>query len=235
MACASGKGGCIERQEQVRAGSSLTPGGRGQAPGQHFHGAARLHHRPGLCQDQLADIARTAGMSPSHLLYYFPGKDAMLGQYFAHVTNRIVSRLNSFRTETPDRQIQLLATLFFAGQGITKAEIGFMLECFGVAVHDPNCAGRRPNWIATARPTCATCSNFRRAGRPKPPNRRKSRTQCSWACARRPISTSGWDHSRRSRFFVARCSASPTRRGRSCGGPATGQRSTRKISRATAT
>jgi len=91
----------------------------------------------GYARTSLADIARTAGMSPSHLLYYFPGKDAILGQYFAHVTNRIVSRLNSFRTETPDRQIQLLATLFFAGQGITKAEIGFMLECFGVAVHDP--------------------------------------------------------------------------------------------------
>jgi AcrR family transcriptional regulator len=91
----------------------------------------------GYARTSLADVARTAGMSPSHLLYYFPGKDAILAQYFAHVTNRIINRLESFRSETPDRQVQLLATLFFAGRGITKAEIGFMLECFGVAVHDP--------------------------------------------------------------------------------------------------
>lgn len=91
----------------------------------------------GYAKTSLADVARAAGMSPSHLLYYFPGKDAILAQYFAHVTNRIINRLESFRTETSDRQIHLLATLFFAGRGITKAEVGFMLECFGVAVHDP--------------------------------------------------------------------------------------------------
>jgi len=91
----------------------------------------------GYAKTSLADVARTAGMSPSHLLYYFPGKDAILAQYFAHVTNRIINRLESFRTETPDRQIHMLATLFFSGRGISKTEVGFMLECFGVAVHDP--------------------------------------------------------------------------------------------------
>ena len=84
----------------------------------------------------LADVARAAGMSPSHLLYYFPGTNAILAQYFANVGQRIVERLNGINTETPERQIHLLADFFFAGKGITKSEIGFMLECFGVAVHD---------------------------------------------------------------------------------------------------
>ncbi|MGB8692171.1 MAG: TetR/AcrR family transcriptional regulator [Steroidobacteraceae bacterium] len=84
----------------------------------------------------LADVARAAGMSPSHLLYYFPGTNAILAHYFANVGQRIVERLNGIRAETPERQIHLLADLFFAGKGITKSEIGFMLECFGVAVHD---------------------------------------------------------------------------------------------------
>jgi AcrR family transcriptional regulator len=97
----------------------------------------------GYAKTSLADVARAAGMSPSHLLYYFPGKDAILAQYFAHVTNRIINRLESFRSETADRQIHLLATLFFAGRGITKAEVGFMLECFGVAVHDPELRGQK--------------------------------------------------------------------------------------------
>lgn len=90
----------------------------------------------GYAKTTLADVARAAGMSPSHLLYYFPGKNAILAQYFAHVTERIIARLEAFRSEAPERQIQLLATLFFAGRGISKSEIGFMLECFGVAVHD---------------------------------------------------------------------------------------------------
>jgi AcrR family transcriptional regulator len=90
----------------------------------------------GYPRTTLADVARAAGMSPSHLLYYFPGTDAILGRYFANMARRIVERLEGFRAESPERQIHLLAELFFAGKGITKSEVGFMLECFGVAVHD---------------------------------------------------------------------------------------------------
>jgi len=90
----------------------------------------------GYARTTLADIARAARMSPSHLLYYFPGKDAILEQYFAEVSRRIIERIDGFRTETPERQISLLAELFFSGRKVPKSEIGFMLECFGVAVHD---------------------------------------------------------------------------------------------------
>jgi AcrR family transcriptional regulator len=75
-------------------------------------------------------------MSPSHLLYYFKGKDAILENYFQKVALQIVERLDSFRGHSPEEQIDLLAELFFSGAGITKSEIGFMLECFGVAVND---------------------------------------------------------------------------------------------------
>jgi len=90
----------------------------------------------GYAKTTLRDVAQTAGMSASHLLYYFPGKDTLLEHYFENVAQRIVERIESFRAESPERQIDLLADLFFAGKGITRSEIGFMLECFGVAVHD---------------------------------------------------------------------------------------------------
>jgi AcrR family transcriptional regulator len=90
----------------------------------------------GYAKTSLTDVARAADMSPSHLLYYFPGKDAILVQYFAHFKRRIMERLDQFRTTAPEGQINLLARLFFAGRGISKSEIGFMLECFGVAVHE---------------------------------------------------------------------------------------------------
>ncbi|MDH3432890.1 MAG: TetR/AcrR family transcriptional regulator [Gammaproteobacteria bacterium] len=90
----------------------------------------------GYAKTTLRDIAKRAGMTASHLLYYFSGKDAILEQFFENVSQTIVERLDSFASETPSRQIDLLAELFFAGKRITRSEIGFMLECFGVAVHD---------------------------------------------------------------------------------------------------
>ncbi len=90
----------------------------------------------GYPKTTLADIAQAAGMTPSHLLYYFRGKDAILEQYFQNVADRILERIDEFSTQSPERQIDLLGGLFFAGKGINDSEIGFMLECFGVAVHD---------------------------------------------------------------------------------------------------
>jgi AcrR family transcriptional regulator len=90
----------------------------------------------GYAKTTLRDVALTAGMTASHLLYYFSGKDTLLEHYFGNVAQTIVERIESFRAEAPERQFELLADLFFAGKGITRSEIGFMLECFGVAVHD---------------------------------------------------------------------------------------------------
>ena len=92
--------------------------------------------KKGYAKTSLADVAEAAEMYPSHLLYYFDGKDAILQQFFKNVANQIVQRIDSFRGETPRRQIDLLTELFFSGKSITKSEIGLMLECFGVAVND---------------------------------------------------------------------------------------------------
>ena len=90
----------------------------------------------GYAKTTLAEVAHSAQMTPSHLLYYFSGKDAILEDFFESVAQRIVERMEGFQSETAERRIELLADLFFAGKGITMSEIGFMLECFGVAVHD---------------------------------------------------------------------------------------------------
>ena len=75
-------------------------------------------------------------MTPSHLLYYFKGKEDILEQYFAAVSVRFLERIDEFSREPADRQIRLLADFWFKGESSTKTEIGFMLECFGAAVHD---------------------------------------------------------------------------------------------------
>jgi len=90
----------------------------------------------GYVKTTLADVAEGAGMSASHLLYYFKGKEAILEQYFETVSVRFLERIEEFSHEVPARQIQLLADFWFRGETSTKMEIGFMLECFGAAVHD---------------------------------------------------------------------------------------------------
>ncbi|NKB39093.1 MAG: TetR family transcriptional regulator [Gammaproteobacteria bacterium] len=89
----------------------------------------------GYAKTTLADIAKVADMYPSHLLYYFDGKDAILGYYFKNVSEKILQRIECHHDKSPQQQIDSLSELFFAGKGITISEIGFMLECFGVAVH----------------------------------------------------------------------------------------------------
>jgi AcrR family transcriptional regulator len=90
----------------------------------------------GYVKTTLADVAEGADMSASHLLYYFKGKEAILEQYFESVSIRFVEQLHEFSQQEPRQQIQSLADFWFKGEASTRQEIGFMLECFGAAVHD---------------------------------------------------------------------------------------------------
>ncbi len=92
--------------------------------------------KKGYSKTTLAEIAESADMTPSHLLYYFKGKEAILHDYFQNIAQYILEQLDSFRDRPPQEQIDLLTELFFTGAGITKSQTGFMLECFGVAVND---------------------------------------------------------------------------------------------------
>jgi len=60
----------------------------------------------------------------------------MLEQYFSLVSVRFLERIEAFSHTEPKAQIKSLADFWFRGETSTKSEIGFMLECFGAAVHD---------------------------------------------------------------------------------------------------
>lgn len=90
----------------------------------------------GYVKTTLADIASGADMSASHLLYYFKGKEAILEQYFERVSIMFLEKIDQFSNQLPQEQIQSLADFWFKGEASTVKEIGFMLECFGAAVHD---------------------------------------------------------------------------------------------------
>ena len=90
----------------------------------------------GYVKTTLADVAKGADMSASHLLYYFKGKEDILEQYFENVSVRFLEKLDEFSHQPPGEQAQSLADFWFKGEAGTVKEIGFMLECFGAAVND---------------------------------------------------------------------------------------------------
>lgn len=90
----------------------------------------------GYSKTTLADIAKGADMSPSHLLYYFAGKDRILEEYFAAVAAWFLKRVSDISQREPDVQIHELTRLWFGEGDAAYDDIGFMLECFGEAVQD---------------------------------------------------------------------------------------------------
>ena len=97
----------------------------------------------GYAKTTLAEIAIEAELYPSHVLYYFEGKEAILEYYFSQVSKLFTRRLNSFKNEAPSDKIRSLTDFFFADNVVTHSEIGFMLECFGVAVNDEIMKGEK--------------------------------------------------------------------------------------------
>lgn len=125
----------------VRAPDSgpLTPARRARGE-QRRHRIFRALHdciiAKGYSNTTLADIATSADMSPSHLLYYFSGKERILEEYFAGVAEKFLERVATISEAPTSEQGELLADLWFGGEAGNRDEIGFMLECFGEAVHD---------------------------------------------------------------------------------------------------
>ncbi|MDG1986570.1 MAG: TetR/AcrR family transcriptional regulator [Halieaceae bacterium] len=98
-----------------------------------------LHHsiiEKGYASTTLEDVARGAEMSPSHLFYYFNGKEDVLEQYFAYVSERFLVQIQRLRNSEPSNQLKEFTDIWFKSGSSTKEEIGFMLECFGAAVNN---------------------------------------------------------------------------------------------------
>ncbi|EED35899.1 transcriptional regulator, TetR family [Luminiphilus syltensis NOR5-1B] len=90
----------------------------------------------GYNRTTLSDIAAKAGMTSSHLHYYFDNKDDILEQYFDNVSRRLLREIERLHEAPAALQIDRLADLWFSAETSAPSEIGFMLECFGAAVHD---------------------------------------------------------------------------------------------------
>jgi AcrR family transcriptional regulator len=90
----------------------------------------------GFAATTLADVARAAHMTPSHLLYYFKGKEEILNACFEGVTAQIMNGLAALDAEPVPARLSRVAEYFFGGKLLDKNDLAITLEFFGLAVHD---------------------------------------------------------------------------------------------------
>ncbi len=98
-----------------------------------------LYHcmaKKGYATTTLSDIAEEAGMSSSHLLYYYTGKEAILEAFFKAVTRGIEAEITKLNDQAPAERIEAIADLFLSPTKLRKVDQGVMLDLYGQAVQN---------------------------------------------------------------------------------------------------
>jgi AcrR family transcriptional regulator len=119
----------------ARLAASLAAAGLGARQAAIVEALDRCMQAKGYAHTSLNDVAAAAGMSPSHLLYYFSGKQAILEMYFRAAEATIMAAITSHASERPEARIDHLADFFFGGWIRSRGDQSTALELFNQAVN----------------------------------------------------------------------------------------------------
>lgn len=89
----------------------------------------------GYAETSLTDIANTAGLSVSHLLYYYRSKDLILDALCGQVLDKVLLDVTSAREEPPQRRIDVLAQNVFVHGAVGLSELGIFREITALSMH----------------------------------------------------------------------------------------------------
>jgi len=92
--------------------------------------------KKGFTGSSLTDIALEAGMSPSHMRYYFSGKHAILESYLEKTCEEILAQIRAIDASDPLQWFADFTEFFIGNPWITPARLSVMVETFGISVHD---------------------------------------------------------------------------------------------------
>lgn len=95
----------------------------------------RCIRRNGYAFTSLRDLAEEAGMSASHVRYYFESKDAVLEHYLEHLIEGLRNDINEIALLPVEERVAAIADRFF-GEGVTRDRISVLFEIFGTAIHN---------------------------------------------------------------------------------------------------
>jgi AcrR family transcriptional regulator len=94
----------------------------------------------GYAATTLTDIAVRAGMSPSHIRYYFDGKEEILEFYLEATCEEITREISAIARRTPAQWLDDFTTYFFDNPAMTRDAVAVLVEVFAAAVHNPKLA-----------------------------------------------------------------------------------------------
>jgi AcrR family transcriptional regulator len=96
----------------------------------------------GYAETTLTDLASATDMTVSHLLYYYPSKEAALLDLSDELNARILADVTRHRDEPPEERIHVLVENLFIRGALTRPELGIVLELVGLATHRPELRAR---------------------------------------------------------------------------------------------
>lgn len=96
--------------------------------------------RTGFAGASLTDIAVEAGISPSHVRYYFESKEDILEYYLSSLSAEILAEIERIERKDPERWLEEFSRYFSSNPKVSSTGIGVLMEIFGVSVHHPKLA-----------------------------------------------------------------------------------------------
>ncbi|MDB5482434.1 MAG: TetR family transcriptional regulator [Caulobacteraceae bacterium] len=91
----------------------------------------------GYAETSLTDLANSAQMSVSHLLYYYPSKEAAVLDLTDQINDRIWTDVTAYRDEPPEERIHVLVDNVFVHGAVDKSEFGIVRELIALSTHRP--------------------------------------------------------------------------------------------------
>jgi AcrR family transcriptional regulator len=122
----------------------------------------RCVREQGYARTSLTDIALGAKMSPSHIRYYFDGKEAILKFYFEMLCRDLLAEIDRIPFETPAQWLKDFGRFYYGNPRISQAGLSVIVEIFGVAMHDSEMRAIKTGFDDAMRATL--CRFFERAG-----------------------------------------------------------------------
>jgi AcrR family transcriptional regulator len=105
----------------------------------------------GFSGTSLTQLAKRAGMSVSHFLYYFPDKETVLAELAKSVTDETIAYIGGLTGRPPLDQCQELVNFFFGGRGVPMSYRSLVLQTMGVATHESQLLARQRQQAARFR------------------------------------------------------------------------------------
>ena len=92
----------------------------------------------GYAATSFNEIAREAGMSPSHVFYYFRGKDAVLKELYREITRQFLVRMDALQDASLETKLRAMMDYAFSGGDVSHEDRLVFAEIIGQSMSNPS-------------------------------------------------------------------------------------------------